>query len=233
MSVVVGICGDLHAPFVHPMYLRFCLDTFRRERVDRVHLIGDVVDAHAISFHEHDPDGHSAGDELELAYAEIQKWKKALPERVSVSIGNHDERQVRAARRAGLTARYLKSYQQLFETPKWDYQFEHRIDSVLYTHGTGNSGKDAAINLAIQRRSSTVMGHTHTFPGVKYHANADSIIFGLQVGVGLDDQAYAFSYGRTFPVKPVLGCGVVKHGTVAQFHPMPCGKGQPYHRSRA
>jgi hypothetical protein len=31
----------------------------------------------------------------------------------------------------------------------------------------------------------------------------------MQVGCGIDNDAYAFHYGRQFPKKPVLGCGVV------------------------
>lgn len=229
---VVAVIGDTHFPFVHPMYRQFVADTAQKHKADWIHHIGDVVDAHSISFHEHDPDGHNSGLELELASQEIERWQKSFPQ-MSVSIGNHCERHVRAARKAGLSSRYLKSYQDLFGTKLWDWQFEHQFEGVLYTHGTGNSGKDAAINLAIQRRCSTVIGHTHTYPGVKYHANQDSIIFGLQAGVGLDDRSYAFAYGRNFCVKPVLGMGIVKDGEFATFIPMPCGKGQKYHRSRA
>jgi predicted phosphodiesterase len=231
MSVVLVI-GDTHFPFVHPMYRQFCADVGKKHKADWVHHIGDVVDAHAISFHEHDPDGHSPSRELDLACEEIERWKKTFPQ-MSVSIGNHCERHVRAARKAGLSGRYIKTYKDLFETPDWDWQFEHVWESVLYTHGTGSAGKDAAINLAIQRRSSVAQGHTHTFPGVKYHANQSSIIFGMNCGVGLDDRSYAFAYGRNFVTKPVLGCGVVRDGEEATFVPMPCASGQAYHRSRA
>jgi predicted phosphodiesterase len=231
MSVVLAI-GDTHFPFVHPMYLSFCADMAEKHKADWIHHIGDVVDGHAISFHEHDPDGHSSGKELDLACEELDRWRDVFPQ-MSVSIGNHDERHVRAARKAGLSTRYLKSYSELFETPKWDWQFEHEFENVLYTHGTGSTGKDAAINLAVQRRCPVVQGHTHTYPGVKYHANQSSIIFGLQVGVGLDDKAYAMNYARNMVVKPVLGCGLVIDGESAQFLPMPCSRGQKYHRSRA
>jgi hypothetical protein len=227
-----GIVGDLHFPFVHPMYLRFCQDVFAAWRVDKVHLIGDINDGHGLSFHEHDANGMSAEDEAAAADLHIQKWHRTFP-KATVSIGNHDERYWRVAAKAGMPKRYLKPYKEAFKTPSWDWQLEHEFDGVIYTHGTGNSGKDAAINLAIQRRRSTVIGHIHSFPGVKWHANADSRIFGMNVGCGIDCGAYAFAYSKNFPVRPFLGCGIVLDGELAYFEPMPCGAGDRYNRSKA
>lgn len=228
----VGIVGDLHAPFVHPMYLRFVQDTFRAWRVDRVHFVGDVVDNHAISFWEHDPNGMSAEDEAAAARKIVRKWHRTFG-KATVCIGNHDERHYRVARKHGMPDRYLHSYATVWDTPGWDWRFEHFLDGVLYEHGTGTSGKDAALNLAIQKRTSVTIGHIHSYAGVKYHANPTSVIFGLNAGCGIDCRAYAFEYGKSFPVRPVLGCGIVIDGIYAVFHPMPCGRGEKYHRSRA
>ena len=52
--------GDMHLPFVHPMYLDFCKDLQTLWSCDKVVLIGDVVDAHALSFWDTDPNGLSA-----------------------------------------------------------------------------------------------------------------------------------------------------------------------------
>lgn len=230
----IAVAGDLHFPFAHPLYLDFYLDTCRKHRAEHHHLIGDVADHHAISQWVHDANGLSAEDEYVAASEHVATWRKALRRKdVTVSIGNHDERHMRLAGRHGLPKRYLKSYKEIWNTPEWDWNFEHKFDGVLYTHGTAISGKDAAINLAIQRRQSTVIGHTHTYAGVKYHSNPDDVIFGLNAGCGIDIKAYAFAYGRDFPVRPVLGCGIVIDGEAAFFERMPCGRGERYHRSRA
>lgn len=228
----VGICGDIHAPFTHPLYLEFLQDTFRRERVDKVVIIGDVVDQHALSFWEHDPNGQSAEDEALNAMPIVQKYHKAFRGAL-VTQGNHDERHYRVARKAGLPDRYMKSYAQVWDTPSWKWGHEFTIEKVLYSHGTGQSGKLAAINYAVQKRKSCVIGHVHSWGGVLHHANDDSLIFGLNVGCGIDIAAYAFAYGKPFPVRPVLGCGVVKDGRHAAFHVMPCDRRDKYHRSRA
>lgn len=232
----IGIIGDTHEPFCHPMYLTFCLDTFEMWGCHEVVHIGDVVDAHALSFWEHNPNGHSAESEAELAMQHVGQWHDAFPG-IKVCVGNHDERQYRTARKAGIPDRYIKAYADVWQTPTWDWSFQHPIDDhgvrVLYEHGTGSGGKDAAYNRAVAQRCSLVMGHVHSYAGVKYHSNPFSRIFGLNVGCGIDLKSYAFEYGRAFPVRPMLGCGIVVDGVEGYFIPMPCGDGEPYHRSRA
>lgn len=228
----VGIVGDLHAPFVHPMYMRFVQDVFATYRVNRVHFIGDIVDNHALGFWDHDPNGMSAEDEAAAAERYVQRWYKLFP-RATVSIGNHDERPDRVAKKYGMPARFIRTYADVWKTPKWKWEFEHSIESVLYIHGTGTSGKDAAYNNAVERMMSVTQGHVHGRAGVKYHCNPNFRIFGMNVGCGIDIPAYAFAYGKAFTTRPVLGCGVVKDGEFAVFVPMACGAGEPYHRSRA
>jgi hypothetical protein len=214
------------------MYLRFIRDTFSQWNVDRVHFAGDIVDAHALGFWDHDPNGMSAEDEAEAAWQRLKPWKRAFP-KATVSIGNHDERQFRTAKKAGIPDRYIKKYGDVWDTPGWDWGFDHTFDGVLYEHGTGTSGKDAALNLAIQKRTSIVIGHVHSYAGAKWHSNPFNAIFGLNVGCGIDCPAYTFAYGRVFPVRPMLGCGIVIDGEAAYFEPMRCGRGERYHRSRA
>ena len=216
----VGIVGDLHQPFTHPGYLRFCQDVFESWGVDKVVIIGDVVDQHRLSFHDQDPSGHSAEMEAEKAYEGVQKWYVAFP-KAMVCIGNHDERHYRVARKSGMPDRYIRTYADLWGTKTWDWKMSHEIDGVLYEHGTGSSGRDAAFLRAKDKRRSIVMGHVHTGLGVKWHTNENSRIFGLNVGCGIDCKSYAFAYGRPFPTRPTLGCGIVIDGTFAYAEPMP------------
>lgn len=225
----MGIIGDIHEPFSHPRYMEFCQDTFRDWKVDRVHFAGDVVDAHAWSFHDSDPDGLSAGSEYEYAKRKIAKWHKAFPE-ASVSIGNHDNRHYRAAKKVNIPAAMLKPYRQVWKTPGWKWRDRFTIDGVVYTHGTGNSGKNAALNLAMAQRASVVIGHIHTFPGVQWHASSNDRIFGMNVGCGIDCRSYAMAYSKDFKNRPVLGCGVVIDGRFPFFEPMPCGKREEYRK---
>jgi hypothetical protein len=221
--------ADPHFPFVHPAYLDFCVDMWNKWNCDTAVFIGDVIDGHALSFHEHDPDGMSPGDECIRAEEDIQQWHATFPE-AKVCIGNHDARALRLARKAGIPMRFLRDFADVWGTPGWDWGWEHVIDGVCYLHGTGNSGKDAAINLAVARRESVVIGHTHTHAGVKYNMSRKDRIFGMNVGCGINCHTYAMAYARDFKVKPSLGCGVTIDGSEAHFIPMPCGPGEKYHR---
>ena len=63
----VGIVGDTHFPFCHPGYLNFCYEVFNKFQCSEIIHIGDEVDNHAISYHESNPNGHSASKESEEA----------------------------------------------------------------------------------------------------------------------------------------------------------------------
>ena len=92
---------------------------------------------------------------------------------------------------------------------------------MLYKHGTGFCGKYAHVTACERSRMSTVIGHTHSSAGVEYLASSKDCIFGMNVSSGIDRKAYAFAYGKDFPRKPILGCGVVTDkGRFAQYFPM-------------
>ena len=227
----VGVVGDLHEPFTHPMYMQFCEDMFAKWRVDHVHFIGDIVDNHAISYHETDPDGLSGGEEMDFARANTVRWHDLFPG-ATVSIGNHDALHHRKARSEGIPRAFMRTYEDVWRTPSWDWKFHHYMDGIRFQHGTGSSGRDAAMSQALQRRVSVVQGHTHSWAGAKWHTNDDSRIFGFNVGCGIDIDTYAMEYGKDFPNRPVLGCGVIDSG-VPFFLPMFCGPREPYHRNKA
>lgn len=216
------VIGDTHLPFTHRDYLAFCRHVQAHYKCKRVTHVGDIVDNHAISFHDQDPDGHAGGAELKIARKELVRWIKAFP-RVDCAIGNHDALAARKAYSNGLPAAYLKSFGEVLGTPAgWRYNFSWKYGNWRLSHGTGSSGHDAAFKVSVSARISTAQGHIHTAAGVKYHASDKDILWGMQVGCGLDRKAYAFNYGRDFKDKPILGCGVVlENGTLPLFIPMP------------
>lgn len=216
----VLVIGDTHEPFCKEGYLEFCREMQEKYNCGTVVHIGDLVDNHAISYHEHDPSGQSAGDEYNLAMEKAKRWYYTFPD-VKVCIGNHDALPFRKAFTSGLPAYWLKSYQELLQSPKsWDWDFIHEINGVIYQHGTGMSGEMASINAARENRQSTVIGHLHTVCNSRYLASQKDLIFGTSVGCGIDHKAYAFAYGKEQTRKPVLSCAVVLDGKVPINIPM-------------
>jgi predicted phosphodiesterase len=228
----VGVIPDLHLPFEHPLFLEFCLDSFSSWRVDTIHFTGDIVDAHALSFHDREMDAHGAEQEAAMAEQAMLKWKKAFPE-ATVSIGNHDRRHYNRAKKYGIPTRYMRTYEDIWKTPSWSWDLAHEMDGVLYEHGECTSGKNAAYNRALLKRQSIVIGHIHTFAGVTWHMSDKDRIFGMNAGCGININEYAFEYAKQYVNRPCLGCGVVLDGEYAYWEPMPCGVKEAYHKKRA
>jgi len=201
--------GDLHAPFTLKKYLRFCKNVDRKTGCNQVVFIGDLVDNHYSSYHETDPDGFSAGEELDRAIMEIRKWYKAFPE-AYVCIGNHDRIVHRKAYSAGISRRWVRDYGEVFNAPGWKFVEDVTIDGVRYCHGEGKKAPQKAKD----NMRSYVQGHHHSECGVVWHTGDNCRVFGMQVGNGIDRKSYAMAYGKYGP-HPVIACGVIEHGKVA------------------
>lgn len=214
----IGVIGDTHLPFAHPRYLEFVYDTFKMAGANTVVHIGDFWDYHAMSFHETDPDGMSAGNEFELAQEQSKDWFEAFPQVVWIS-GNHDNLPQRRLRAAGLSKHLLRK--NITGCPdSWAMHEAAVLGDVRFSHGIGSSGVMGHINLAKIKGMSCVMGHAHSYGGVGYLANDFQIIFGMNAGCGIDIDAYAMAYGKDFPHRPTLGCGLVMSPQMAVFVPM-------------
>lgn len=202
------IIGDLHEPFSREGYLKFTKSVQKRFDCKRVVFIGDLIDNHYSSFHATDPDGYGGGMELEMAVERLQTWYKAYPE-AYVTEGNHDLIIKRKAFDAGVPQKWIKPFNEVLGTPNWKYGEKFEFDGVIYTHGTGSSGDNAAFKRALYNRKSVVQGHLHSFASVQYTASEGDKIFGMIVGCGVDQQSYSFAYAKTYPRKFIISCGVV------------------------
>lgn len=222
---VVGVFSDTHFPFVHENYLEFIIDTFTQYGVTDIICTGDLVDNHAISRHQTETMAMGGLTEFQMAYQCVRDYIEAFP-KLKLCLGNHDLIPQRQAATLNLGDNFVKSFSEVWQLPKeWEVGDTFVFDNVLYNHY--GSGKDGAINRALNERMSTVTGHTHSWANVKYSANERDIIFGMNVGCGIDNEAYAFAYGKNARYKPNLACGIVKSSSEAYVIPM----GAKYFRS--
>lgn len=199
----VLVVGDLHLPFVHKDYLQHCIDTYNEFGCDKVVFIGDIIDNHFSSYHESDPDGFGAGEELDRAIQALKPWYEAFPE-AYVVVGNHDRLIQRKAYSSGVPKRWIKSFGEVLGVPDWEFVEEIEIDNVLYIHGEGGKA-----HIKCRREiQSIVQGHLHSDCYVQWFVGKTHRIFGMQVGCGIDAKSYAMAYGKRGN-KPALACGVV------------------------
>ena len=204
----VLVIGDLHEPFCLDGYLEHCIETYNKYKCNEVVFIGDIIDNHASSYHETDPDGHSAGQELKMAIQRIKQWYSAFP-KATVIIGNHDRLIMRKAYSSGLSKMWIKDYAEVLGTPGWNFTDSIEIDNVLYIHGEGGTAR-ARVRRDLQ---SVVQGHLHSQAYIDWCVGAKFKLFGMQTGCGIDHRSYAMAYGKEGP-KPAIACGVILQGEI-------------------
>lgn len=209
------VIGDLHLPFTEPGYLQWCIEQRDKWDCGTIIFIGDIADFHYSSFHPIEPEALGCETEYEKMLQELSHWQTAFPEAM-ITYGNHDLIPYRKGYAGGLSSRMMKSWRDLFNAPKgWVFNDRFIIDNVLYTHGT-----NSAIPRMVQARISVVQGHLHSQQYCHWSQSEVNRLFAMQVGCGIDADSWAFNYGKSFPRKPVLGCGVVlESGTIPMVLP--------------
>jgi hypothetical protein len=209
------IIGDVHAPFTLKNYLSFCREQQETYNCGTVVFIGDLIDNHFSSFHETDPDGYSAGEELDRAIEQVNEWYYTFPV-ATVIIGNHDRLVYRKAFSSGVSKRWIREYKDVLNTPNWEFVENTELFDIDINHGEGGTAK----NRMKSELRSQVQGHLHTQLYVEYAVGANFIVWGMQVGCGIDIKSYAMAYGKHYK-KPAIGCGVVLNkGTLPIAIPM-------------
>jgi len=199
----------LHLPYEHPKALEFLLRIKKAYNCNKIVMLGDLVDNHSISYHEHDPNLWSPTDEMRKVDKKLQKWFKAFP-KLTLCLGNHDVLVDRKGKTAGLPERAFKRYRDIWDLPDdWIDVWDIEIDGVKYEHGTGYSGKYGHVQAAYDNRQSTVIGHLHSTCGIEYIGNRKNQIFGMCTGCLIDKKSFAYTYGKNFKRKPIIACSVI------------------------
>jgi metallophosphoesterase superfamily enzyme len=201
-----------------------------KRKTTKTVIAGDICDHHGISFHAANPMCPGPNDEYKLTLDRIRKWYQTFPN-AYVTLGNHDTRIVRLAESVNIPPRYLRDYKSVWRTPKWKWVEDVRIDDVYYFHGIGRSGKTPAYNAMQDFGMSCVMGHCHSASGFKWRTSPAHRQFGMDVGCGIDVDAWQFAYGKHMRQRPVLSAGVVIDG-IPEHYIMPCGPGEEFHKSK-
>lgn len=135
IGVVLGregnylVISDLHIPYHHRDAFDFLWAVYSYYDCIEILNVGDVIDHHAGSYHESEPDALSSEDE----YYQSQKYCKELqsmfPEMV-ITEGNHDKIPKRKLKSVGLPASMAYDYNQMYGLDKgWKWTERHSFDS--------------------------------------------------------------------------------------------------------
>ncbi len=214
----VLIISDLHCPWQHPDAFDFLRALKKKIKPQFVLNLGDEADAHALSFHETNPDLPSAGDELSLAKTELHELEKIFPE-MTLLHSNHSSLIYRRALKHGMPRAYLRNYNDFLEVGKgwkWvdDINFKLSDGSEVFaTHGMAADG----IKLAMQYGKNVIQGHFHSKFNIQYFSNPDRLVWSMQCGCMTKQSSLAFEYARNFKMRFIIGTGAIIDGQPKLF----------------
>lgn len=218
------VISDAHFPYHHPDTIAFLKEIKKVYKPDRIVNIGDEIDGHAISFHDHDPDLASPGHEFELAIQKLQPLYKLFP-KMDLVQSNHGDLVYRKGKASGLPKHVFKSYRDILCAPKgWHW---HRYLVIKPSEGGAiyfchNKTKNVMQNSQAMGMSF-VQGHFHEDFQIRYWGNSEGLYWGMTVGCLIDDEALAYAYNKTNLKRPIIGVGMIINGQ-PKLIPMILGK---------
>ena len=213
MNKRILVVSDLHIPYHREDSFDFLKEIKKEYKPDTIINIGDEIDCHALSFHDHNPDLASAGHELVRAKDFIKELESIFPE-MTLLDSNHSSLVYRRAIKSGIPRGYLKEYNEFLNVKKWNWVDNLTLtlpnkQRCFFTHGiSADVTKISQIN-----GMSCVQGHFHSKFSLAYWANSDSLFFAMQVGCLIQQTNMAFTYSKNFKTKFIMGCGMIIDST--------------------
>ena len=209
MNHSVLVISDIHIPYHHKDSSAFLKAIKKELKPYTVINIGDLLDFHAISMHEHNPDLPSAGHELDISREYIKELEGIFPEVTEVD-SNHSSLVYRRALKFGMSKQFLKPYGDFLGTRKWKWVDDMTLKlsngkKCFFTHGRSAD----ILKVAQTMGMSAVQGHNHTKFVISYWANPDDIFFGMNVGCLINHKTIAFSYAITIKTLCIIDCCVI------------------------
>jgi hypothetical protein len=175
--------------------------------------MGDEQDAHALNYHEHDPDCPGAGDELKETIKALQPLYKLFTS-VEVCESNHGSMVWRRALTHGIPRAVFKSSREQIEAPQGWRWHEHIIlkassgEDIYFHHGKSATPGKLARNMGM----CAVEAHFHSKFEIHYCATPNKLYWGAHVGSLCDDDSLAMAYGKRSMEKPIKGCLMIVGG---------------------
>jgi hypothetical protein len=182
-------------------------------RQDNSITVSGNCDAHALSYHDSDPDLDSAGTELCKARVVLKKVEALFPI-MDIVHSNHGSLVWRKAKTHGISRHYIKPYNEVLGVgPGWKWHPDITLQlpdgQNVYVH----HGKTAdAIKVSQTMGMSFVCGHFHEKFGINYWANPLGLYFAMNCGCLIDDKSLAFSYNNVNLKRPIIGTGLIIDG---------------------
>ncbi len=209
------VFGDLHFPYHHEKTFEFLKQVKKIHKPDTIICTGDIIDNYALSYHEKNPDSTSAEQDFERTNQLLKELAGIFP-KMTILQGNHDLLPIRKARTIGLPSRFVRSLNEVYNTPKtWDWKFEHNLvmsdgRNLMVRH----SLKKSALEVAKHYNCCYIQGHYHEDLIIESINTTKQNVFGCTAGCLVDDKSMAMDYNKGNLKRPELGCVMITDGVL-------------------
>lgn len=217
VSKPVLVISDLQICYENEKAFDFCKYIKRNYRIpdENICNVGDEIDIMNGGQYDKDPDSmESPVNEIQISRERIKQWASEFP-LMKLCISNHGLRWVKKATAAQIPSQVLKDYKDIYQMPEgWEWREEWVFNKFKHPwrmiHGMGYSGINGHRNAVIDSGISTVIGHLHSFAAISHIKMMGSkMLWGMNVGCLINENAVAFKYGKYNRPKPCLGVGLV------------------------
>ena len=207
----VLIIPDMHIPFEHRDAFDF-LKAIKEKYLsddDLIINLGDEIDGNQISMHDKDPDMmFSPALEFEEAIKRVKRHYELFP-KVYLCESNHGSLVYRRAKKFGLPLHVMKTYQEILETPNWewhsDFLVKTKMGDTYICHGkTSTLGK-----LSKEMGANAIQGHFHGKFCIIWSKSLNIERYDIFSGCLIDHENLAFAYGKNHLPKPILGATIL------------------------
>lgn len=206
---IILCVSDYHAPYQHQDAVAFLKAVKAKYKPTRVILSGDEADFAGISFHDHDPDGDSPGEELNKAIKALRPLYKLFPT-AEVLESNHGSLVMRKAVANGLSRKYFKSPGEILQAPKgWTWHMDINVKLPDGSNCYFHHSKGKAIKTGQLYGCSHVMGHQHESFEIQYWSTPTALNFAMTVGCLVDRHALALAYAKNNQKRQIIGLGLI------------------------
>jgi hypothetical protein len=205
---------DQHFPYNAPDIVAFLSAISKKYKPDKVINLGDEIDGHSWSFHQHEGELYSPGDELQAAINRLKPLYKLFP-KMDLVDSNHGSLVLRKIRYHGLPVKVMKDMRDILEAPKgwvWHNDLIVKMSNgkLLYVC----HGRSADVLKVSQAMGMCVaQGHYHERFEVRYWTSREKgLLWGVNSGCLIDNDSLAYSYSKLNINKPILGATIILDG---------------------
>jgi len=206
-SKEVLLISDTHIPYSHPDYIKFLTAIKKKHKPEVVIHGGDELDYAAISFHDQDQELLSAGDELDRSIIELQEGLHKLFKKVDLLESNHGSLVYRKMKHHGIAIRHLKTLQELYETPLWNWHHDILLDTNMGESYICHGKTSAYGKLCKEMMCNAIQFHFHGKSEITFHRSATGTRYNMYCGCLVDEDSLAMAYGRNNLPKPIMSVG--------------------------